>query len=174
MKAIGSRDSQFHHVTLKTRVSFCDGPPGTVSACLCGFSGGCLRVCDRLVWVLFRWGWACYGLRVVVRLVFLRGCGDTGKSPEMRHASGCVGKGRKRKFPWKQPRRPQQLGLRSWLLRHSQCCFQACSWQRHRVQTRRPRQLVLMASHSPQMQRTAFKLQLSRLLIIQTRVMRVS
>ncbi len=70
---------------------------------------------------------------------------------------GCVGIGRKGKFPWKQPRRPQQPGLRSWLLRHSQCCSQACLLRRLRVQTRRQHQHALMVFHSPQMQRTAFK-----------------
>jgi hypothetical protein len=70
--------------------------------------------------------------------------------------SGRVGISKKRKFPWKQPRRPQQPRLRSWFLRHFQCCFRACSLRLLQVQTRRTH-LAQLASHSTQLVRNAHK-----------------
>ena len=70
--------------------------------------------------------------------------------------SGRVGISKKRKFPWKQPRRPQQPRLRSWFLRHFQCCFRACSLRLLQVQTRRTH-LAQLASRSAQMVRNAHK-----------------
>ena len=83
----------------------------------------------------------------------------TGKSPECATQVVASVKVGKRKFPWKQPRRPRRRRLRSSSLRHSQCCFRACSLRRLRVQTRRRRRHVPMASPSPLMARTASRRQ---------------